>query len=352
MEFVITARKGKARCGILKLKHGIVETPVFMPVGTYGTVKTLTPDELRELGVQIILNNAYHLYLRPGCDVIKKMGGIHRFIGWDGPILTDSGGFQLYSLSPLVRISDEGVEFVSQFDGSRHFITPEKVVEIQRVLGSDIAMVLDDCAPFPCTKERAKESVRRTSLWARRSLEVISGYEDQAFFGIIQGNVFRDLREESAEDLVRLGFPGYAIGGLSVGEDLETRFRVLEDLIPLIPEGKPRYLMGVGTPEEMERAVEMGIDMFDCVIPTRNGRNGTVFTSSGRMNIKAGIYKSDPMPIDPECDCFACKNFSRAYIRHLFNVNEALGPRLATIHNIRFFVKFMEKIRDRIRKGG
>jgi len=350
MEFSITARKGRARCGIIKVEHGVVETPVFMPVGTYGAVKMLSPHELRELGVRIILNNAYHLYLRPGCDTIKEMGGLHRFIGWDGPILTDSGGFQLYSLSPLVKVSDEGVEFISQFDGSRHVITPEKVVEINECLGSDIAMPLDDCVPFPCSWERAKESVERTSLWARRSLDVMSG--DQAFFGIVQGSVFMDLREESAKDLTSLGFPGYAIGGLSVGEDAETRERILEHVIPILPEDKPRYLMGVGTPEEMEKAVEMGIDMFDCVIPTRNGRNGTVFTSSGRLNIKAGLYKSDPRPIDPECDCFACRNFSRAYIRHLFNVNEALGPRLATIHNIRFFVRLMERIRDKIRKEG
>ena len=340
----------QARIGRIETDHGSFTTPAFLPVGTQGSVKSLTPEELVEIGVEAILGNTYHLYLRPGYKTIGRLGGLHTFIHWDRPILTDSGGFQIFSLGSLRKVSEEGVIFQSHLDGSSHFLTPEKVMEIQRTLGSDIAMVLDECVPYPSPYEHVQVSVARTSSWARRCLEVRKE-KDPALFAIVQGGVHRDLREKSAHTLVEMGFQGYAIGGLSVGEPKSMMLDVLEWTTPLLPENAPRYLMGVGTPEDMIHAVMLGVDFFDCVLPTRNARNGTLFTSSGKMSIKQAQYAEDPRPVDETCGCYTCRHYSRAYLRHLYLSKEILSSRLNTMHNLYYYMGLLAGIRDAIQQG-
>ena len=343
-------RETRARVGEIRTGRGSVETPVFMPVGTKATVKAMAPFELQEMGAGIILANTYHLYLRPGHEVIREAGGLHRFMGWPGLILTDSGGFQVFSLSTLRDVSDEGVTFRSHLDGSAHLMTPELSVEVQEALGSDIAMCFDECAPYPCTVEGSKEAVRRTLLWARRC-QYAHRSPGQALFGIVQGSIFEDQRIDCARELVSMGFPGYAVGGLSVGAPHGEMYRVLDAVVPELPEDKPRYLMGVGYPPNLVEGVARGIDLFDCVLPTRNGRNGTLLTRRGRMNIKNLEYERDFRPIDPECGCYACRNFTRAYIRHLFRSGEILASRLCTWHNLHYLLELMGYIREAIRSG-
>jgi queuine tRNA-ribosyltransferase len=343
----------KARCGILTTDHGAIQTPIFMPVGTNGTVKSLSPPELSENGVQIILANTYHLYLRPGHQLLAKFGGLHKFMGWDGPILTDSGGFQVFSLSDLRKIDDQGVTFQSHLDGTKHRFTPEKTIEIQSHIGSDIMMVLDECTPYPCDYEYAKKSMNLTVQWAQQSKNYWLQYSSdqavkQSLFGIVQGSVYNDLRKECVEKLSDLDFPGYAIGGLAVGESGDERKRMTDLCTDLLPVEKPRYLMGVGLPEDILEAIDLGVDMFDCVIPTRNARNGTVFTSKGKLIVKSARCKTQNEAIDKNCSCYTCKNFSRAYIRHLFNSNEILGLRLATVHNIHFYMWLVGEARNHI----
>ncbi len=319
-----------------------------MPVGTQGSVKAISPDELWQTGAEIILSNTYHLYLRPGHTLIESLGGLHRFMGWNGPILTDSGGFQVYSLARLRRISEEGVVFQSHLDGSRHFIGPEQAMDIQRALGSDIAMAFDECVSYPAEYEYVEQSVQLTSRWAERCRDHMKS-TDQALFGIVQGGVYRDLREKSVRDLVPLGFDGYALGGLAVGEDRDTRLRVIREAIQMLPDDKPVYLMGVGAPEDLVESVALGVDMFDCVMPTRNARNGTLFTDRGRMTIKNARYSDDERPVDEQCDCYTCTHFSRAYLRHLFLARELLAYRLNTIHNLRYYARLMTGLRDAIK---
>lgn len=338
----------KARLGRLETGHGVIETPTFMPVGTQGSVKTLSPKELKEADSQIILGNAYHLYLRPGLEIIKNAGGLHKFISWDKPILTDSGGYQIFSLAGFRKIKDEGVEFQSHLDGSRHFLTPEKVIEIENVLGSDIMMPLDECAPYPCDHKHAKTAMERTTYWARRSKAVCG---NRLLFGIIQGATYEDLRRQSAQEIVETGFDGYALGGLSVGEPKDSRYNIISFTVGFMPELSPRYLMGLGTPEDILEAVKMGMDMFDCVIPTRYGRNGTAFTSEGKIVIRNGLYARDLSPLDRACDCYTCSNFSRSYIRHLFNVEEILGLHLVSYHNIYFYNRLLKSIRQAIKEN-
>lgn len=340
----------KARLGVLHTPHGDIETPVFMPVGTQATVKTMTPEELKEIGAKIILSNTYHLYLRPGHEVIKKAGGLHKFMNWDRAILTDSGGFQVFSLGPLRKITEEGVEFRSHLDGSIHFLTPEKVIEIENALGADIIMSFDECAPYPADYDYVKNSMEMTLRWAKRGKEAHKNTEKQALFGIVQGGTYDDLRRECANRLVDMDFPGYSIGGLSVGEEKELMYHVVDYTTDLLPQDKPRYLMGVGSPDDLIEGVIRGVDMFDCVLPTRMARNGTVLTSSGRLIVRDAPHAEEFIPLDSECDCYACKNFSRAYIRHLFKANEILAARLATIHNLRFLTKLMEDIREAIKQ--
>lgn len=341
---------GLTRAGLMETVHGTVETPVFMPVGTQATVKTMTPEELEDVGAQIILSNTYHLYLRPGHELIAEAGGLHNFMNWNRPILTDSGGFQVFSLGHLRKINDEGVTFRSHIDGALHFMSPEKAMEVQKALESDIAMVFDECSPYPCTEEEAAEAVRRTTLWAQRCSKVQMA-QHQNVFGIIQGNVFRHLREQSAEEIVPLDFQGYAIGGLSVGEPKELMYEVLDYTVPLMPKEKPRYLMGVGSPDCLVEGIRRGIDMFDCVLPTRIARNGTVFTSEGRITVRNAEYRKDFSPLDSHCSCYTCSHYSRAYIRHLLNVNEVLGIRLTTVHNLHFIVSMAKKLRSAILQG-
>lgn len=336
----------KARVGILKTMHGKVYTPVFMPVGTYGTVKTCSPDELESLGVAIILGNAYHLYLRPGHNIVKKAGGLHKFISWKHSILTDSGGFQVFSLGANREITEEGAMFRSEIDGSKHFFSPERSIEIQNALGADIIMNFDECTPYPCDYEYAKNSMEMTARWAKRCKFAHKG--NQLLFGIIQGSVYPDLRKKSAEDIVSLDFDGYAIGGLSVGEETEIMYGIIGVTTPLLPKNKPHYLMGVGTPENIVEAVSLGIDMFDCVLPTRNARNGSLFTSEGMLKIKNAKFKRDFTPLDPNCQCYTCQNFTRAYLRHLFIANEILAHRLHTLHNLHFYLSLMRGIRQSI----
>lgn len=336
-----------ARIGKIIIPHGDVNTPAFIPVGTVGMVKTLTPEELIDLGAEIILGNTYHLYLRPGHEVIKTLGGLHRFINWERPILTDSGGFQIYSLSSLRKITEDGVSFRSHLDGESHFLTPEKAIEIQEALGSDIAMILDECTPYPSTYEYTKESMELTIKWADRCKKARKK-EDQALFGIVQGGMYPDLRKESTLKLIDIGFDGYAIGGLSVGEGKDEMFGVVDVTAPLIPDDKPRYLMGVGTPEDILEAISMGMDIFDCVMPTRNARNGTLFTRNGRLIIKNAQYKMDEDPIEKDCLCYTCRNFSRAYLRHLFMTEGLLALRLNTIHNLYFYLNLMKNTREAI----
>ncbi|ERT63323.1 tRNA guanosine(34) transglycosylase Tgt [Peptoniphilus sp. BV3AC2] len=338
----------KARVGEIKTNHGIIKTPVFMPVGTRATVKTMTPEEVKDLGAQIILSNTYHLFLRPGPEIIEKAGGLHKFMNWHGPILTDSGGFQVFSLSANRKITEEGVTFRSHIDGSKQFLSPEVSIDVQNSLGSDIIMAFDECAPYPATYEYIEHSMNRTTRWAKRCKDHHKNTDNQALFGIVQGGMYKDLRKKSAENLVAMDFPGYAVGGLSVGEPKDIMVDILDYTTDFLPEDKPRYLMGVGTPDYLFEAVEHGIDMADCVLPTRIARNGTAMTSVGRVIAKNGKYKEDFTSLDENCDCYTCKNYTKAYIRHLFNVNEILAYRLLSIHNIYFLTKLMENIRNAI----
>lgn len=341
----------RARLGKLLTAHGEVHTPVFMPVATQGSVKALTPDRVKHLGVEMILANTYHLYLRPGHEIIKKLGGLHRFMGWDSPILTDSGGFQIYSLSMLRKVAEEGVTFQSHIDGSRHFLSPEAVIEIQQILGSDIMMCLDECTPYPATYEDTEKSLTLTINWARRCKQHKTSMH-QSLYGIIQGGMYPTLRERAVEVIASsIGFDGYAIGGLSVGEPKEMMLSIAESTVPLLPEDKPRYLMGVGTPEDLVTCVGFGVDMFDCVIPTRCARNGLLFTNHEKVVIRNARYRDDEQPLDSTCDCYTCKNFSRAYLRHLYTARELLGYTLNTIHNVAFFINLMQKIRSAISDG-
>lgn len=352
MKFEIVAQDSTtaARRGRLTTTHGTVETPVFMPVGTQATVKSLTPDELESLGARIILGNTYHLYLRPGADRVEKLGGLHRFMNWNGSILTDSGGFQVFSLARINKIEEDGVWFQSHLDGSRHLIRPETSMEIQMKLGSDIAMCFDECTPYPVDRSYAAKSMQLTLRWAERCKSAHQG-GDQALFGIIQGSVFTDLRLACLEQMKRIGFDGYALGSLSVGEPKEDMLRVLQEVTPHLPDDRPRYLMGVGTPEDLVEGVRLGVDMFDCVMPTRNARNGMLFTSRGAMQIKNSCYSEDPDPIEPECHCYTCRRFSRAYLRHLFMARELLAYRLLTLHNLHYYLGLMDDMRAAIESG-
>ncbi|MFC2122069.1 tRNA guanosine(34) transglycosylase Tgt [Bacteroidota bacterium] len=345
-----TCPDSDARAGELITSHGVIPTPAFLPVGSQGTVKTLTPDDLKSIGVGMILANTYHLYLRPGVELIEKMGGLHRFMAWDGAILTDSGGYQVFSLAHLLKINDEGVTFRSHIDGSQHFITPEKAVQLQESLGADIIMVLDECPPIDAPFERVQTAVERTHRWAERCLKAQSR-PDQALFAIVQGGVFPELRQQSAKQLVALEFPGYAIGGLSLGETKEITLEITEEVMDLLPGDKPRYLMGVGTPDDIVESVARGCDIFDSALPTRVARNGALFTREGRRNIRNAAYSKMEQPVDPECDCYTCRTFSAAYLNHLFGREELLGYRLATLHNLRFLSRLMDEIRNTIING-
>ena len=350
MEFTVGATDGAARAATLELAHGTVETPAFMPVGTYGTVKAVSPAELKELGAQIVLGNTFHLWLRPGLAVISAHQGLHRFMGWQGPILTDSGGFQVFSLGELRRISEEGVAFQSPINGDRLFLTPEEAMRIQRTLDSDIVMVFDECTGYPATREQAAESMRLSLRWAARSKAAHSDNAN-ALFGIVQGGMYEELRDESLAGLGAIGFDGYAVGGVSVGEPKEDMERIVAHTGPRLPRDAPRYLMGVGTPEDLVDAVSHGFDMFDCVLPTRNARNGWLFTRAGDVKIKNARHREDTGPLDPACGCYACRNFSRAYLHHLHRANEILGARLNTIHNLHYYLELMRAMRAAIGAG-
>ena len=338
----------KARTVTIETNHGVIKTPVFMPVGTRATVKAMNNDELKSIGSQIILSNTYHLYLKPGQEIIRKADGLHKFMNWDRPILTDSGGFQVFSLSKTRKITEEGVQFRSHIDGSKHFISPEKSMEIQNDLGSDIMMAFDECVPYPASYEYTEDSMKRTLRWLKRCKDYHKNTDKQNLFGIIQGGMYKDLREYSAKNTIDFDLPGYAIGGLSVGEPRDLMIDLLDFTTDFMPENKPRYLMGVGTPDYLFEAVEHGVDMCDCVLPTRIARNGTALTSKGKLVVKNAKYKDDFSALDDNCDCYACKNHTRAYIRHLLNVDEILGARLLSIHNLRFLIKLMENIRKSI----
>jgi queuine tRNA-ribosyltransferase len=386
IRFDITSTDGSARLGQITTRRGIINTPAFMPVGTNATVKAMSPDEMKELGAEILLSNTYHLYLRPGHDIIREAGGLHKFMKWNGPILTDSGGFQVFSLSPLRKIKNDGVEFRSHIDGSLHFLTPELVMEIQGALGSDIAMAFDECTPYPATREYALKSLKLTTEWARRCLEArknppsppfvkrgdtlppplnrgelspplskgdVGGFFNtkQALFGIVQGGVYKDLRRQSAEELIALDFDGYALGGLSVGEPKELMYEMINYATPLLPQDKPHYLMGIGDLMDVLEAVAAGIDMFDCVMPTRNARNGTLFTSQGRISIKREEFKKDQGPLDPNCTCYTCRNYSRSFLRHMFMSREILSMRLNSLHNLHFYLEFFRRMREAINNG-
>ncbi len=338
-------KRTRARRGRLHTPHGTVEIPVFMPVGTAATVKAMRPEEVSGLGAEIILSNTYHLYLRPGADIVREAGGLHKFMNWDKPILTDSGGFQVFSLGVMRKITEEGASFRSHIDGSQHMISPEKSVEIQNALGSDIIMAFDECIPYPADYEYAKRSTERTSRWLERCKKAHKDTSRQALFGIMQGGMYEDLRRQSARDIVAMDLPGYAIGGLSVGEPREQMYSILDYATDLLPENKPRYVMGVGTPDHLFEGVERGVDMFDCVLPTRLARNGAAMTSVGRISIKNAKYERDFTPLDHECDCYTCRNYSRAYLRHLFKANEILSSMLLSHHNLYFLVHTMENIR-------
>jgi len=355
-EILKKSSKSKARVGKLYTQHGEVNTPAFMPVGTQGTVKAMSPRNLNEVQTEIILGNTYHLYLRPGTELIKAAGGLHKFISWDKPILTDSGGFQVFSLAHMRKVTDEGVDFTSHVDGSKHFLTPEKVLEIQAVFGSDIMMPLDECTPYPCEKKVAEEAVGRTTRWAKQSKSKIQISKSKTnlksqipiLFGIVQGSTYKDLRKRSAEEISEIDFPGYAIGGLSVGEPQEEMFGMLDVVTGVLPEDKPRHLMGVGYPSDILGAIKLGADLFDCVIPTRLARHGSFLTYEGKVSIRQARFEKDFTPIDPECDCYACKNFTKAYLRHLFWAREILALQLLTLHNLRFYMRMMEKARQDI----
>ncbi|PXW90007.1 tRNA-guanine transglycosylase [Streptohalobacillus salinus] len=349
-ELIKTCKQTGARLGRVHTPHGSFETPVFMPVGTLATVKTMSPEELTEIGAGIILSNTYHLWLRPGEDIIEEAGGLHKFMNWNGSILTDSGGFQVFSLSDLRKIEEEGVHFRNHISGEKLFLSPEKAMHIQNSLGSDIMMAFDECPPYPAEHKYMKSSVERTSRWAERCLSAHQRQNDQGLFGIIQGGEYEDLRRQSARDLTSLDFPGYAIGGLSVGEPKDVMNRVLEFTTPLLPNDKPRYLMGVGSPDSLIDGAIRGVDMFDCVLPTRIARNGTCMTSEGRVVVRNAKYARDFGPLDPNCDCYTCKNYSRAYIRHLIKADETFGLRLTSYHNLYFLVNLMEQVRQAIRE--
>jgi queuine tRNA-ribosyltransferase len=371
MEFEVSATDGAARRGRMRFRRGIVDTPAFMPVGTYGTVKAMTAEELEALGAQIILGNTFHLMLRPGVEVVRAHGGLHAFMHWERPILTDSGGFQVFSLEKLRRVTEKGVEFNSPVDGARVMLTPELSIEVQHALDADVVMVFDECTPYPASRADARVSMELSLRWAARSREAFDALKgprrmprpaagsetretfdsDAALFGIVQGGVHTDLRRASLEGLEGIGFDGYAVGGLAVGEPEAERIEVLEGLEPHLPQDRPRYLMGVGTPRDLVAAVARGIDMFDCVMPTRHARNGQLFTSEGTLNIRNSRFRADTGPIDPQCDCYACRHYSRAYLRHLQQCNEILGSRLATIHNLRYYAAWMSRIREAIEEG-
>ena len=349
MQFELKATSGAARRGALTLNHGVVETPVFMPVGTYGTVKAMTPRDLNDIGAQIILGNTFHLWLRPGLEVIETFGGLHGFMGWDKPILTDSGGFQVFSLGALRKITEEGVKFQSPINGDKLFLTPEESMRIQSVLNSDIVMIFDECTPYPADRKQAGDSMRMSYRWAKRSRSEFDRLQNHnALFGIVQGGMHEDLRDESLAGLKDIGFHGYAIGGLSVGEPKEEFTRILAHTAPKLPTHSPRYLMGVGTPEDLVFAVGQGVDMFDCVMPTRNARNGMLFTRWGDVKIKNAKYRNDSRPLDETCSCYTCRNFSRAYLHHLFRAGEILGSQLNTIHNLHYYQDLMREIRSAI----
>lgn len=375
MNFELLSKDTNARSGVITTERRLINTPAFIPVGTQATVKAMSPDEMKEIGAEIILCNTYHLYLRPGHEVIKSVGGLHRFMNWDGPILTDSGGFQVFSLSALRSIDEDGVHFRSHLDGSMHFLGPKEAMEIQSSLGSDICMAFDECTPYPASYEYALRSLELTTKWAKRCKEILKKLQDapspiplprgegvrgrgenvireqrQALFGIIQGGIYNDLRKKSLEELIEIEFDGYAVGGLSVGEPKEEMHEIINSIAPLMPEDKPRYLMGIGDLKDMLAAVEAGFDMFDCVMPTRNARNGTLFTSTGKTSIKCTEYKSDNTPLDENCECYTCRNFSKAYLRHLFLAKEILSMRLNTIHNLYFYLDFFRKMREAIKK--
>ena len=350
MQFAHLASDGKARRGRLTFPRGVVETPAFMPVGTYGTVKAMTPEELTDLGAQIILGNTFHLMLRPGTEIIARHGDLHDFMHWEGPILTDSGGFQVFSLAQMRKITEEGVRFQSPVNGSPVALTPERSMAVQKALGSDIVMIFDECTPYPATEEQARQSMALSLRWAARSRAAHEG-NDAALFGIVQGGMYAHLRHESAAGLQAIGFDGYAIGGLSVGEPEADRLHVLDTTLPVLPTDRPRYLMGVGTPEDIVEAVRRGVDMFDCVIPTRNARNGFLYTRYGTLRIRNARYADDTGPIDPDCGCYTCRNYSRAYLRHLDKCGEMLGPRLNTIHNLYYYQALMRGLRAAIEAG-
>ena len=346
-EIIKECKRTKARAGRLHTPHGVIETPVFMPVGTQATVKTMTPDELKENNAQIILGNTYHLYLRPGHELVKEAGGLHKFMNWDRPILTDSGGFQVFSLGELRKIKEEGVTFRSHLDGSKHLFSPERVMEIEEAIGADIAMAFDECTPYPADYDYAKRSMERTTRWLERCIKAHTR-EDQALFGIIQGSMYKDLRTESAKEITSFDLPGYAIGGLSVGEPAEVMYEMLDINTDIMPINKPRYLMGVGAADNLVEGVKRGVDMFDCVLPTRIARNGTVMTKHGKLVVRNAEYAHDFRPLEEGCGCYACRNFTRAYIRHLIKSGEVLGIRLTTIHNIYFLTNLMKEIRNAI----
>jgi queuine tRNA-ribosyltransferase len=350
MQFSLICQDGAARRGTLTLTHGNVETPAFMPVGTYGTVKTLSPQEIQDIGAHIVLGNTFHLWLRPGLDVIEAHGGLHRFMGWNGPILTDSGGFQVWSLGALRKITEEGVKFRSPINGDLCFLTPEESMRIQKTLNSDIVMIFDECTPYPATWTQARDSMELSLRWAVRS-KAAHAANPNALFGIVQGGMYEDLRNRSLQGLMEIGFDGYALGGLSVGEPKEDMLRILDHTVPQMPRDRPRYLMGVGTPEDLVDAVLRGIDMFDCVMPTRNARNGWLFTRFGDIKLKNTRYKNDTGALDPECACYTCRNFTRAYLHHLHKVGEILGSRLNTIHNLHFYQVLMAGLRKAIEEG-
>lgn len=337
-----------ARLGKIHTSHGVINTPIFMPVGTQATVKSMTSEDLEEMDANIILGNTYHLYLRPGQEIMEKAGGLHNFMNWDRPILTDSGGFQVFSLNDLRKITEEGVEFCSHLDGSRHFMSPEKSIDMQNTIGADIIMCFDECAPADADYEYTKKSMEMTTRWAKRCKDAHKRPDDQALFGIVQGGMYEDLRAESVRGLTEIDFPGYSIGGLSVGESKDTMYRILDATVPLLPRDKPRYLMGVGSVDALLEGVIRGVDMFDCVLQTRIARNGTAMTSQGKVVVRNATYKEDFTPLDPECDCFVCRNYTRAYLRHLVKCNEILGARLLTYHNLYFTLKLMEKVRNAI----
>lgn len=347
-ELLKTCKQTGARLGRVHTPHGVIETPTFMPVGTQATVKTVSPEELKTLDAQIILSNTYHLFVRPGHEIVRKAGGLHKFMNWDRPILTDSGGFQVFSLSEMRKIKEEGVEFRNHLNGDKMFISPEKAMEIQNALGPDIMMAFDECAPYPAEYDYVKQSMERTTRWAERCLASHARPHDQALFAIVQGGMYEDLRRQSATELTSLDFPGYAIGGLSVGEPKDLMYRMLECTVPLLPANKPRYLMGVGSPDALLDGAIRGVDMFDCVLPTRIARNGTTMTSSGRLVIRNAKFAEDFGPLDPECSCYTCTNYSRAYLRHLIKADETFGIRLTTIHNLHFLLELMRGVRQAI----